>query len=347
MKKFSTRSWGKTPYGEEATLYSVTNGKYSFTVSDYGAALVELFVPDRDGKPVDVVLGYQSAHQTNMRPSYLGVTVGRFANRIEKGRFTAGGKEYQLLINDRGNALHGGARGFSRRMFAAEPRPEEAAVVFTLHSPDGEDGYPGNLDLTVRYAMSDKGELSIRYEAVADRETPVNLTNHSYFNLYGAGSGKMTDGLMLSVDADSYAGAGADRLPDGRICPVRGTPMDLREPAALGDRVHSDFPAIRHYGGFDHAFLLIPREGLREAATLYCPENGIYMRCLTDLPVIQIFTRKPFKNRFLKYGAPLYAAVCLETEYCPNCLNYRYYPGDLLPAGVPLVTETRYAFSIR
>lgn len=343
----STRPWGKTPYDEDATLYTLDGGKYKFTVSDFGATLNELFVPDKSGRCVDVILGYRAAKQTNMIPRNLGVTVGRVANRIEKGRFTAGGKTFQLVQNDYESCLHGGIRGFSRRMFTADPHPEQGEIRLSYHSPDGEEGFPGNFDLTVIFKMDEPGVLSIRYDAVCDHETPINLTNHAFFNLFGADSGKSTDDLMISIDAECYAGSGKDRLPNGTLCPVRGTPMDLRSARRLGDVVHSDFPAIRRFGGVDHAFILTPREGSRTAATLYCPENGIHMECRTDLPAMQLYTRSPVKNRFLKYGDIPYAGLCFETEYCPNYLNYGYYPGDLFPAGKHFISETDYIFSVK
>ena len=338
--------FGTTPYGDKASLYTVSDGKFSFSVSDYGATLVNLFVPDKNGKPVDVILGYKSAKQTNMIPRFCGATVGRFANRIENARYSANGREYLLEANDGTSTLHGGKRGFSSRMFSA--KEIKNGIKLSRRSPDGEDGFGGNLDISVSFTLKD-GALHIRYEAVCDKDTPLNLTNHAYFNLYGCDSERLIDDLTVSINAECYCGSSGTPLPDGSIKPVRGTPMDLRKPVRIGDGIHSDFRDIRKFGGYDHAYIITKKtDGIEHAADVYCAENGIYMECLTDMPAVQLYTRKPTKNAYMKYAPKkFYSALCLETEYCPNCLNYGYYPGDLQKAGEVFKSETIYIFTVK
>jgi aldose 1-epimerase len=341
------RSFGKTRDGREAMLYIIRNSRgMEAAVTNYGAALVELKVPDREGNIRDVVVGYGQVSGYETNGGSVGGTVGRFANRIGKGRFTIGGKEYQLTTNNGPNTLHGGRDFFIRRHWTLE-KEEDHSVTFFLHSEDGDQGFPGNTDIRVTYTVMEEQELQIDYKACSDADTPLNLTNHSYFNAAGHDSGSVLDQLV-AVEADKYTETDEFSLPTGRLIQVAGTPMDFRVPKALGKDIGKDYYALAYGSGYDHNYA-IRGEGYRKAAELYCPESGILMTVKTDLPGLQLYSANhlgPVEGK----GGVIYKprhAVCFETQYYPDAINNENFPGGLLKAGREFNSTTAYAFSVK
>src|SRR5271163_687634 len=279
--------FGKMPDGtviEAFTLYN-TQGA-SAKIITYGATLTELHVPDRNGKMGDVVLGFDNLEGYVQGPHpYFGATIGRYGNRIAKGKFTLDGKEYQLATNNAPNSLHGGPTGFDKRVWKAEllDAKDGAAVRFTYLSKDGEENYPGNLTVSVTYTLTNKNELKLQYAAETDKDTVVNLTNHSYFNLAGAGSGDMLK-HVLYLNADNYTPVDSTLIPTGEIASVAGTPLDFRKPMAIGEHITE----IKDIGGYDHNFVLNGEAGtLRLAARVTEPTTGREMEVWTTQPGVQ------------------------------------------------------------
>ena len=250
-----TEAFGKTGAGQETVLYTLENKNgMQIAVSDYGATLVKVIVPDARGRKRDVVLGYDDAAGYEAGDKFFGATVGRVANRIGGASFELNGKTYELDRNDNGNNLHSGMDFYSKRMWtAAEYGPDH--VTFTLHSPDGDQGYPGAVDLTVTYTLTEENEVRIHYHAVPDADTLLNMTNHSYFNLAGQDSGTILD-QEVWIGADAYTEADAQSIPTGAVLPVEGTPMDFRVRKAIGRDIEADFQALAFGGGYDHNWAL-------------------------------------------------------------------------------------------
>lgn len=333
--------FGRTADGETVHAAKLKNAcGMCLTVLEYGAAVQSLLVPNAAGGFTDVVLGYDTAEEYAKNDSYLGAVIGRFANRIGGASFSLGGKEYRLAKNDGENSLHGGNRGFDKRMWSLSC--EANAIVCTRLSPDGEENYPGNLEVRVRYALDEENTLTIGYDAVSDADTVVNLTNHSYFNLDGGGT---VLGHGLTIPAERFLENDGGCLPTGRILNVAGTPFDFREEKEIGRDIGEDHIQILNGKGYDHNFVLSGET----AAVLYGAESGICMRVSTDLPGVQFYTSNCLTPRKGKGGAQYgkYSGVCLETQMFPNALRCRDFPSPILHAGEHLHSETRFAFSIR
>ena len=263
--------FGVTSKGEDVAVITLRKGDISCKILSFGATIQSLTVPDRKGQPLDIVLGYDSISEYETQDAYLGAVVGRYANRIAKGKFSLNGKEYSLAINNGPNHLHGGIVGFSYKVWTIEDAGEDF-VKLSLESADGEEAYPGNMKITVTYTL-DNNSLSIRYEAVSDADTVCNLTNHSYFN------------------AEFYTPTDADSIPYGELAPVAGTPMDFREFTKLGERINSDFIQLIQGNGYDHNYVVDGEVGqLRPAATARCAESGICMQLETTQPGVQLYT---------------------------------------------------------
>lgn len=345
----TSRSFGKNNNGNKVTLYTIDNGKARISVMNFGANLVKFEVKNRDGEYVDIVLGYDdAAGYDNDRGTYFGATVGRFANRIEGGKFTLNGVDYQLPINNNGkHCLHGGFNGFSFKMY--DITLGDDSIACSILSPDGEEGFPGNMKFTVKYSLKDTS-VEIEYFAESDKDTVCGFTNHSYFNLNGATSGTTMLNHTLQIDADGYCEVDEDALPTGFVNPVDGGPFDFRSPKLLGDVLGSDDVRLAPTaGGIDNNMILwnAQRE-LSHAATLYNPDNGIEIECLTDQPGIQIYTGT-FLDTTGKNGTPhkKFAAVCLETQGFPNAPRYRYFPSAVLKAGEKFYSKTVYTASVK
>jgi aldose 1-epimerase len=312
----------------------------------YGAALISLEVPDRNGRSADIVLGYDSLEGYIKKSPYFGATIGRCANRISKGRFVLDGVEYKLAINDGENHLHGGLKGFDKVVWKAGPvRLKDAVgVKFTHASPDGAEGYPGNLVCAVIYALSEQDELRISYEAGTDKATPINLTHHSYFNLAGQGSGDIL-GHELMINADEYTRVDESLIPTGEMMPVVGTPMDFRVPVAIGARI------AQVAGGYDHNYVLKKGGGgLSLAARVHEPASGRIMEVSTTEPGLQLYCGNFLDGTIIgKSGRVYYKhyGFCLETQHFPDSPNKPNFPSTILLPGKKYTSLTVHKFSTK
>jgi len=344
----SLRNFGITNSGEEAHIFILENGKMSVYITDFGGHIVAINVPDNNGILTDVVLGADNISAYEGDNGYMGATIGRFANRIENGKFILNRKEYALAINDGPNHLHGGEKGFNHKMFT--PTIEDESLVLTYSSPDGEEGYPGNLTLSVKFTLCENNELVIEYFAESDKDTIVNFTNHAYFNLNGALSEKTIHNHTLKIDADAFCRCDDNCLANGMIVPVRDTDMDFRKPAQLAERLTSEYPDIKHTNGIDHNFVLNKKANeYKCVAELYNKENGIFMECFTDQTGVQIYTGNTTDIACGKCGTHYgkHSAICLETQGFPNSTTFRHFPSPVLKAGDKFYSKTAYAFSLR
>ncbi|MED5597789.1 aldose epimerase family protein [Janthinobacterium sp. P210006] len=341
--------FGILPDGSHVSVFTLRNRQgMQVKVLDFGAIISEIHVPDRDGTFADVVLGFERIEPYLANSAYLGAVIGRFGNRIAEGRFSLDGKDYQLAVNNAPNHLHGGTQGFHQVMWRAEPFTKEDAVgiAFTRSSPDGEDGYPGQLDVTVVYELDNDNALSLRYHAVTDQATPVNLTNHSYFNLAGQGD---ILGHEVTINADRYLPVDAGSIPTGELADVSGTPFDLRQSTVVGDRIALPHEQIRIGRGYDHNFVLNQKPGqlLNLAATVRDPVSGRVMQVYTQEPGVQFYSGNFLDgSQYGKLRANSYrSALCLETQHFPDAPNQAHFPNTILRPGQVYRTETVYRFS--
>ena len=341
------KPYGMDLIGRQMTLYTMTNNiGASVSVLDFGAHLVSIRVPDKNGQMADVCLGYDTFEEYDRNPSYLGATVGRYGNRIGGSRFILNGVEYTLFANDGRNSLHGGREGFDKKWWRGQilEGEQEDAVIFTYAAHDGEEGYPGKMHVQVSYAFDDDCHLTIRYMAMSDKDTVVNLTNHAYFNLAGQGN---ILGHILQVNSDAITDVDEGLIPTGELLPVEGTPLDLRKGAKIGDGIarRQECSLIDAVNGYDMNFVL-KGEGLREAAVLREEESGRRMRVLTTEPAIQVYTGQGLNVKGkggVSYTA--YAGVALETQHYPDSPNHPNFPSTVLKAGETYQSTTVYAFS--
>lgn len=345
-------SYGTTASGESVELYTLrSNDGLVARVMTWGATLVELHVPDAAGTTADVILGFDdvAGYQSDAN-GYFGCTTGRVCNRIAKGRFTLNGQSYSLAINNDPNHLHGGVeRSLDKVIWKAEPFAEDdrTGVHFRYHSPDGEEGYPGNLQVQVTYSVpADSNTVTIEYLATTDKATPVNLTNHAYFNLAGAGHATVLDHI-LQLNADHYTPVDETLIPTGAIDSVEGTPLDFRRPHVIGDRIASlvDTPTL----GYDHNFVLNSSAGelAQPAAVLTDPESGRRLEIRTTEPGIQFYSGN-FLNGSTGKGQrsyPLRSALCLETQHFPDSVNQPDFPETILQPGQQFESTTILEFS--
>lgn len=324
------------------TLKFTLKGEIEADILNYGGVIQSLRVPDRSGHLTDVVLGYDGIDGYKAGSCCMGAVVGRYANRIKGARFSLGGQEYVLEQNDGANHLHGTYGG---RMFDAFPEGG-SALTLRLDSPDMEDGFPGTLKLEVRYSVTGR-DLIIDYTAVSDRDTVINITNHSYFNLSGR-PGSDILGHRLRLDAEYFTECGPDTCPTGNILPVAGTPLDFREAKEVGRDIFSDFPQTAMCCGYDHNFIL-GGGTLKEFGSVFCPESGITMTCLTTQPGVQLYTgnfldgdKAPWGKGGVRY--PRYGGLCLETQHYPCSPNFPEFPSTVLRAGETYSQRTVYRF---
>jgi aldose 1-epimerase len=345
-------SYGTLPDGTAIELYTLTNASgMEVRVMDYGGTITSIKVPDRSGKRDDVVLGYDSLDEYVKKPTYFGALVGRYANRIGKAQFTLDGKTYQLNANNRGNTLHGGGvKGFDKVKWqsASFNKPGEVGVTLTRTSPDGEEGFPGNLAVKVIYTLTDANELSIDYSATTDQPTVINVTNHAYFNLAGEGAGDVL-GHVVTINADRFTPVDDTMVPTGELASVEGTPLDFRKPTPIGERIDADFPQIKLASGYDHNFV-INRQGneLAVAARVEEPKSGRVMEVRTTEPGVQFYTANHLNNVAGKAGHtyPKRNAFCLETQHFPDSPNKSAFPTTTLKPGEEFHSRTVYAFSV-
>lgn len=328
------KPFGITPNGEDVSLIQLSNGALSCEVLTLGATLRSLSVPDRNGNAVDVVLGYDTLEEYISQSGFFGATVGRFANRIAKGHFRLNGKDYTLAVNNGENHLHGGIQNFARRVWRID-HADATCATLSLFSPDGEEGYPGNVECSVTFALEENA-LVIRYRATTDQDTPCSLTNHSYFNLSGHDSGNVLQ-QNLQLFASHYTPINEKSIPLGTTEPVAGTPMDLRTLAPIGANIHAPFEQLQRTRGYDHNFVVDGEIGvLRPAAVAYSPDTGITMQAETTLPGLQLYTANSLPaDRKGKGGCCYgpYAGFCLETQFFPDTPNQPGFPSATLKAG--------------
>lgn len=336
-------SFGTLPDGTAVAMFTLTNvNGLVARISDYGTILTELHVPDRSGKLGDIVLGFDNLDQYLKGHPYFGATVGRVANRIAKGQFTLDGKTYRLALNNGPNHLHGGLKGFDKVVWEAEPQ-SGAAVRFSYASPDGQEGYPGQVQVTVLMTLSDGNELSIDYAAVSDKPTPVNLTNHSYFNLAGRGNVLRHE---LTIAADYFTPKNQDSIPTGEIKPVKGTPMDFTKAHPIGAR----FSQLEEKPvGYDHNFVINGGEkGLALAARVLEPTTGRAMEVWTTEPGVQLYTSNYLDGSLTGKKGIVYsqhAALCLETQHFPDSVNHPNFPSTILRPGQTYRQTTVHRFT--
>lgn len=337
--------FGITPQNESVSLYRIENASgASVTVCNYGCRLISIVVPNKRGELTDVCLGLRDFEQYLVDNSSLGVVAGRCANRIAKGQFTLNDTTYRLAINNGENHLHGGPTGFGQRVWNAKISDDK--VIFSRVSPDGEEGYPGNLSVSVTYGWSEDNELSILYEATSDADTLFSVTSHGYFNLDGEGSETVLD-HELRIDADGITPVDATQIPTGEILPVEGTPFDFRTFKTIGQDIHADDAQLAVGGTYDHNFVL-NGTCFREAAVLQSKKSGIRMTCFTDQPGLQMYVPCqpiPQKGKNDKDYAP-FSSVCLETQHFPDSINHPDFPSVVLKAGENYKSKTVYHFSV-
>ncbi|UBV42326.1 galactose mutarotase [Deinococcus taeanensis] len=347
--------WGHLPGGQPIHRFTLTlPGGVQARFSSLGATLVSLHLPDRTGTPGEVVLGHDQAETYLDRDAapFLGSTVGRHANRIARGRFPLGGREVQLVTNDGPNALHGGPRGFDLHLWTGEAAPTDggAQVTFTRVSPDGEEGYPGTLNVRVTYALtlSPDPTLSIAYHAETDAPTVVNLTNHTYWNLSG-NPAETIAAHELTLHAEHYTPIHPDGIPTGEVLAVAGTPMDFRTPRAIGEQLRAHQGTLP--GGYDHNFVVRGEPGaLRPAATLYHPASGREMSIHTTEPGLQVYSGNFLDGRHTGHGGRVHvrnSAVCLETQHFPDAPNRPQFPSTHLNPGQTFTSLTTHTFRVR
>ena len=348
MEENKVTGFGRTKKGEEAHLYLLENknGVKAY-LTDYGAALVRLLVPDKNNELRDVVLGYDDTAGYEQGDVFFGATVGRNANRVGGAHVEIAGKVYKLEKNDNDNNLHSGTHYYNKRLWDVVEQADDH-VAFVLHSPDGDQGYPGAFDMHVTYTLDDSNELTIHYVAVPDQDTVINMTNHSYFNLNGHASGTVL-GHKVTVNADSFTPADAYSIPTGEIRSVEGTPMDFRSGRVLGDDIDTDYEPLRFGSGYDHNWVLKNEGRFDKVAEVASDESGIVMEVYTDLPGVQIYTANFVDGEPGKDGASYIkrSAVCLETQYFPDAVHHENFPQPLCRKGEKYDTRTAYRFLTR
>ncbi len=336
------------PYeGKQAILYTLDNGTIKAAFTNWGASIVSIWAPDKNGNPVDVALGFSSGADYANQHSSIGVVPGRCANRIRAGKFTLNGQQYTLYCNNGANHLHGGKNGFGKRFWEAEVVGE--SIRFTLFSPHMDEGYPGNLTVSVTYSLTEDNGVSMVYDGITDQDTVLNLTNHCYFNLSGHQVPSILDHI-LTLNASRFTEADEGLITTGVITPTQGTPMDFTTPHVIGERIHDNYTAIRNANGYDQNYVIDRQNGnLCFAAKLVSPATGIVMDTYTTAPGIQLYTSNSLKDELpgkdgVAYGQ--YHGVCLETQCFPNAIEYPHFPSPVLKAGERYRHETEYRFSV-
>ncbi|HEV2273242.1 MAG TPA: aldose epimerase family protein [Acidobacteriaceae bacterium] len=346
--KVTESVFGKMPDGTNIQIYTIEDGLLKARIMTYGARVVSLEVPDRNGKVADVVLGYDTfLPYTKLPKTFFGAIVGRYANRIAHGAFPLDGKQYHIVKSEGDNTLHGGMVGFDSHVWQGHIVPN--GVEFTLVSPDGDQGFPGKLTARVRYTL-EHNALTIDYSATTDKDTVVNLSNHSYFNLAGEGQGDIL-GNLLTIHADRYTPVDSTLIPTGQLAPVASTPFDFRHETEIGARIHQNNEQLKLGNGYDHNWVLDGKAGeLREAARVYEPKSGRLLTVQTTQPGLQFYT-----GNFLdgtahgKHGHVYqkHAALCLETQHYPDSPNHPSFPSTELKPGQTYHNVTVFTFSTR
>jgi Galactose mutarotase and related enzymes len=341
-----TTAFGKLPDGGEAKLFTMKN-KNGIVVklTDYGARIVAVEMPDHSGKVANICLGFDSVEKYVEHTSYFGCTTGRYANRIAKGKFTLDGKEYTLAVNNGPNHLHGGKKGFDRQLWKGEAGPG-MSVRFTHRSPDGDENYPGNLDVTVVYTLTDENALTIDYTAKTDKATVLNLTNHCYWNLGGAAPDGSILNHKLELTADKYVEVDSTLIPTGKLPSVMGTPLDFTKPEVVGARIDKLKEGPDAPGGYDHCYVLRERRIKPElAARIEDPKSGRTLEVHTTEPGVQFYTGNFLDGSAGSGGFQKHGAFCLETQHFPDSPNHKEFPSTELRPGQVFRSTTVHKFS--
>ena len=349
---FEKEIFGQTKDGKTAYTYTVKNSNGMMAkFTDYGAILVSLYVPDKDGNVEDVVLGFEQLEDYFVNEPNFGSTIGRHANRIGGASFKLNGVTYELDKNDGEHNLHGGYNGYHKRLWETKTYDNNGQTIeFTYDSKDGDQGFPGNLKISVKYTLTEDNMIKIEYNAVPDKDTVINLTNHSYFNLAGQGSGTILDQIVW-IDSDEMTYADKESIPHGEIIKVAGTPMDFNTPKMVGTDIDKDFDQLIWGKGFDHNWVLKTKKGeLSLVASLLDEKSGRYMEVSTDLPGIQFYTGNFLDGTLVgKEGAKYIkrSGLCFETQYYPNAINVPSFEQPVTKAGETYHTVTVYKFSTK
>lgn len=343
--------FGTAPDGNQVYLYTLTNPSgMTVKIISYGARITAISVPDRNKHFADVVLGFPNLKgYVGDNDPFFGATIGRYANRIADGMFHLDGKTYHIPINDGPNALHGGPKGFDKRVWKGKTlkTPQGYAAELTYFSPNGQEGFPGNLHITVRYTLENHDALRIDYTATTDQDTVVNFTNHSYFNLSGAGSGNILNEKLM-IDADHYTPINKTLIPTGQIAPVAGTPLDFRKLTTVGSRIHDNFQQLKYAGGYDFNYVLNhPGDLSVVAAKVVDPVSGRVLDAYTTEPGIQFYSGNQITKPIYGVGGVYhkYAALTLETQHFPDSPNHSNFPSTVLHPGQTFHSTTIYRFS--
>jgi len=344
--------FGRMPDGQSVTMFTLTNANgVEVRTIDYGCTLVSIRVPDRQGKLADVILGCDTLEGYLANRSYVGAVCGRYANRIGEGRFTLEGREYVLAVNNGVNHLHGGKRGFDKYVWAAEPAQgaEGTGIVYRHVSPDGDESYPGTLHVRVTYTLNDRNELAVEYHATTDKTTIVNLTNHAYFNLAGAGTGTIVD-HEIAIHADYFTPVGPTLIPTGELASVDESPFDLRRSTRIGARIDETHEQLQRGRGYDHNFVLRRANGeLVHAARLVDPASGRQMDVHTSEPGMQFYSGNYLDGSIVGKGAVPYTArygLCLETQHFPDTPNKAHFPSAVLRPDSEYRSRTVFTFGL-
>lgn len=342
------KSFGKTSAGVEAFTYELTNGKgMKAVVTDFGATVVQICVPAKDGRGRDVVLGYESAEAYEKGGGYFGATVGRFANRIAGAKVVIEGVAYPLEDNDRGNTLHSASNGVSHIVWDVKDYTDNK-VTFVCENKEVANSFPGNATIEVTYEVTEDNGLSISYHGVADKTTTFNMTNHSYFNLNGHESGVIFD-QTVQINASHFTPTDDKAIPTGELAPVAGTPFDFLEAKPIGRDIKADHVQLKYANGYDHNYAIDKTtEGVELIATAYCKESGIRMDVLTDAVGVQLYSANFIGHQKGKEGAVYTdnSAFCLETQYFPNSINEPNFQSPITKVGETYETRTIYQFSV-
>ncbi len=336
--------------GRDVYLLTLTNKDGNvLKLTNFGARITLIEVPDRNGKKDNVTFGYDTFESMVKGDPYFGAVVGRYANRIAKGRFSLDGKEYLLTLNNGPNSLHGGPGGWHSVVWDCKPVADKKypTVSFKYHSPDMEEGYPGNIDAEVIYTWTDQNEIIIDYSCISDRKTVLNITNHAYFNLHGAGNGNILD-HELEIKASRFVAVDSTLIPTGELRKVDGTPFDFTKPHTVGERINDPYDQLKMGKGYDHTFVLDNAEPVD--ATVYDPSTGRLMEVMTDQPGVQFYCGNFLDGKQIGHGGKPYiyrSGLCLETGHFPDSPNHPDFPETVLSPGETFASRTIYRFSVK
>lgn len=338
------KEFHQLPDGSMSYLYILRGGGLEAHITDFGATLHRLYAPDRNGVMEDVVLGFETPEEYINSTTFFGTIIGRNSNRVKKGQFFLNGNAYQMGRNDGNNNLHSGPDFFKDRLWTVESVCENS-ICLSLHSPDGDQGFPGNADIRVTYALEDGGTLRIYYDAVCDQDTVFNMTNHSYFNLAGHNKPEKAMDMQLMLPSTHFTPADQESIPTGQLRSVAETPMDFRMPKPIGADINADYDAILYQKGYDHNFVVCANP----CAVLSDPESGRSMTVITDCPGLQFYSGNFLVGETGKDGVHycFRGGICLETQYYPNALNQPDWPQPVTKAGECYHSETKYIFSAK